>query len=193
MKNKLIYLIYMILSNLPDLYMFGFWFRNITKLRAKALNLLPNMRISNNVRIYRGVEISRNSNLILSKGVTIKEYCVLGGNIEVGENTQILGYTKIDGSGKVTIGKNTHIGRENDIFSHYYDISKKDILVNKSKEYFLETIIGDNVMLYSRVAVMGGVTIENNSAIAYGSIVTKNCKENIIYAGIPAKKIGERI
>ncbi|MCT7517020.1 acyltransferase [Aliarcobacter cryaerophilus] len=193
MKNKLIYLIYVILSKLSDFYMVGFWFRNITKLRAKVLNLLPNMQISNNVRIYRGVQISRNSNFIFSKGVTIKEYCVLGGNIEIGESTQILGYTKIDGSGKVTIGRDTHIGRENDIFSHYHDISKKDTLVNESKEYYQETIIGDNVMLYSRVAVMGGVTIENNSAIAYGSIVTKNCKENIIYAGIPAKKIGERI
>lgn len=193
MKNKLIYLIYAILSNLPDFYMVGFWFRSITKLRAKVLDLLPNMQISNNVRIYRGVQISRNSNLIFSKGVTIKEYCVLGGNIEIGENTQILGYTKIDGSGKVTIGRDTHIGRENDIFSHYHDISKKDILVNKSKEYFQETVIGDNVMLYSRVAVMGGITIENNCAIAYGSIVTKDCEENIIYAGVPAKKIGERV
>jgi acetyltransferase-like isoleucine patch superfamily enzyme len=193
MKNKLIYLVYLFLSNLPDIYMFGFWFRNITKLRSKALNLLPNMQISNNVRLYRGIQISINSNLIFSKDVTIKEYCVLGGNIEIGENTQILGYTKIDGSGKVTIGRDTHIGRENDIYSHYHDISKKDTLVNESKEFFQETTIGDNVMLYSRVAVMGGITIDDNCAIAYGSIVTKNCEESIIYAGIPVKKIGKRV
>ncbi|TLP37775.1 acyltransferase [Arcobacter arenosus] len=193
MKNKFIYLIYVILSNLPDFYMIRVWFRNITKLRAKVLKLLPNMEISNGVKIYRGVKISRNSNLILSKGVVIKEFCILGGTIAVGEDTQILSYTKIDGSGKVTIGRDTHIGRENDIFSHYHNISDKNILVNKSKECFQEIHIGNNVMLYSRVAVMGGVNIHDNSAIAYGSIVTKNCEQNFIYAGVPAKKIGERI
>jgi len=193
MKNKLIYLIYMLLSKLPDIYMLQTWFNNITKLRAKSLNLLPNMKIANSVKIYTNVKISRNSNLILDENVCIKENCVIGGNIEVGKNTNILGYTKIDGSGKVIIGQDSHIGRENDIFSHYHDISKKDILVNESKEFFQETMIGDNVMLYSRVAIMGGVRIGDNSAIAYGSIVTKNCEENIIYAGIPAKEIGVRI
>jgi acetyltransferase-like isoleucine patch superfamily enzyme len=193
MKNKLIYLIYVILSKLPDIYMLNIWFKNITKLRAKALNLLPNMTINTNVRIYTNIKISRNSHLILGENVTIKENCVIGGNLEVGKNTQILGYTKIDASGKVRIGENSHIGRENDIFSHYHDISKNDILVNKSEEVFQETIIGNNVMLYSRVAIMGGVTVEDNCAIAYGSVVTKDCKQNVIYAGIPAKKIGERV
>lgn len=193
MKNKLIYLIYILVAKLPDIYMINIWFKNITKIRARILNLLPNMHIANDVKIYKGVQINRNSNLILLKGVIVKEHCVLGGNIEIGENTQILAYTKIDGSGKVTIGSDTHIGRENDIFSHYHDISKKDILVNESKEYFQKTIIGSNVMLYSRVAIMGGITIENNCVIAYGSIVTKDCKENLIYAGVPAKRISERI
>jgi maltose O-acetyltransferase len=193
MKNKLIYLMYLFLSKLPDVYMINIWFKNITKLRAKVLNLLPNMNISSNVRIYTNVKISINSNLVLDENVCIKEYCVIGGNIEVGKNTNILGYTKIDGSGKVIIGKDTHIGRDNDIFSHYHDISKKDILVNNSKEIFQETVIGDNVMIYSRVGIMGGVTISDNVVIAYGSVVTKDCQEAMIYAGIPAKKIGERV
>jgi len=192
MKNKLIYLVYMFLSKLPDIYMLSIWFNNITKLRAKFLNLLPNMKIANNVKIYTNVKISRNSNLILDQNVCIKENCVIGGNIEVGKNTNILGYTKIDGSGKVIIGRDTHIGRDNDIFSHYHDISKKEILVNKSKEIFQDTVIGNNVMLFSRVGIMGGVTIYDNASIAYGSVVTKDCEANMIYAGIPAKKIGER-
>ena len=117
------------------------------------------MKIADGVRIYTNVNISRHSKIILDENVTIKENCVIGGNLEVGKNTNILGYTKIDASGKVIIGKDSHIGRENDIFSHYHDISKKDTLVNQSKEYFQETIIGNNVMLYSRVTIMGGITI----------------------------------
>lgn len=190
MKNKLIYLIYVILSKIPDVYYFGIYLK---KLRANVLNLLPNINIGKNVLINNNVFIDMNILLEVGNNVSIKENCIMNGKLSIGENTQILGYTKIDGTGSVFIGKDTHIGRENDIFSHYHDISKKDTLVNKSKEFFQETIIGDNVMLYSRVAVMGGITIENNCAIAYGSIVTKNCKENLIYAGIPAKQIGERV
>jgi len=192
MKNKLIYLVYIFSSKLPDIYMINRWFIFITKFRAKILNLLPNMKMSGNIRIYTNVKISRHSKIKIEKNVNIKENCVIGGNITIGENTLILANTKIDGSGKVVIGKNSHIGRDNDIFSHYHDISKKDILVNKSKEVFQETIIGNNVMLFSRVGIMGGVILGDNCAIAYGSIVTKDCDENIIYAGIPAKKIGER-
>ena len=193
MKNKLIYLIYKILSKMPDIYMVSTWFNNITKLRARVLNLLPNMNISKNVKIYTNVNISRNSNLVLNENVCIKENCVIGGNVTIGKNTQILSNTKLDGTGTLIIGDNTHIGRDNDIFSHYHDISKKDILVNDSIEIKQTTIIGNNVMLYSRVGIMGGVTIEDNCVIAYGGVVTKDCKENCIYAGVPAKKIGERI
>jgi len=189
MKNKLIYLLYLSTSKIP---LIGFLYPNINYIRAKILNLLPNFDIDKNVLILKNVKISRNSKIKIGSNVSIKENCVIGGNITIGENTQILANTKIDGSGEVIIGENSHVGRDNDIFSHYHDISKKEILVNNSKEVFQKTIIGDNVMLFSRVGIMGGVTIEDNCAIAYGGIVTKDCESNFIYAGIPAKKIGER-
>ena len=189
MKYKLIYLVYLILSNLN----IDRIFLKIQTYRAEVLNLLPNFEIENNVRIYKNVRISRHSNIKIGKNTVIKENCVIGGNITIGKNTQILSNTKLDGIGKLIIGDNTHIGRDNDIFSHYHDISKKDILVNDSIEIKQTTIIGNNVMLYSRVGVMGGVTIEDNCVIAYGSVVTKDCKKNGIYARVPAKKIGERV
>ena len=192
MRNKLIYLLYVTVSILPDIRILKFWFNFIIKLRPKVLNLLDTMYISKNVHIYSNVRISRMSNLIINNNVCIKENCTIGGNCTIGENTLILANTKIDASGEVIIGKNTHIGRENDIYSHSHDVSNKAILVNESKEIFQKTIIGDNVMLFSRVGIMSGVTLEDNVVIGYGSVVTKDCSANCIYAGVPSKKIGER-
>lgn len=192
MKKEIAYFLYIILSKLPDKLIFSFWFKNITKLRARVLNLMPNNHIEREVKIYRNVKTNKKSKLTILKNSSIKENCILIGNIKVGKNCNILNNSKIDGSGEVIIGNDSHIGRENDIFSHYHDIRKKDILVNKSKEFYQKTIIGNNVMLFSRVGVMSGVQIEDNTAVAYGSVVTRDCEKNIIYAGSPAKKIGER-
>jgi len=192
MKKELIYFLYIILSKLPDKLIVGFWFKMITKIRARVLGWMPNNKVGKNVRVYRNVRTNKKSKLIIGENSAIKENCILIGNIEIGNNCNILNNTKIDGTGKVIIGDNTHIGRENDIFSHYHEIKSKDILVNKSKEVPQTTIIGNNVMLFSRVGVMSGLTIEDNVVIGYGSVVTKNCEKNFIYAGNPAKKIGER-
>jgi maltose O-acetyltransferase len=192
MKDKFIFLLYLILSKFPDIYFLSFWFNNITKLRARVLNLLSSYKIGKKVKIYRNVNFSKSSNIFLGDNVIIKENCKLSGKITIGDNTVILSDAKIDGSGEVIIGSNSHIGRENDIFSHYHILDRKDILVNFSQEVFQKTEIGNNVMLFSRVGIMSGVKIDDNCVIGYGSVVTKNCEKNGIYVGVPAKKMAER-
>lgn len=49
--------------------------------------------------------------------------------------------------------------------------------------------IGNNVWLGSRVIILKGTTIGDNSVIAAGSVVTKPIPENVIAAGVPAKVI----
>lgn len=192
MKNKLYYLVYFILIKLPDFMLLKPYFRSILRMRVFFLNKLPNMDIQKNVKILNNTIITRRSNLILEDNVIIKRNCYLDGNIEILKNTIVLSNTRIDGVGKVKIGKNSHIGRDNNIFSHYHKVDKKEILVNDSEEIPQNTIIGDNVMLYSNVAIMGGVTIEDGAVIGFGSIVTKDVLKNSICVGVPAKCIGHR-
>ena len=52
--------------------------------------------------------------------------------------------------------------------------------------------IGDNVWLGANVVVLKGVTIGNGAIVAAGAVVTKSILSNEIWAGVPAKKIGER-
>ena len=53
--------------------------------------------------------------------------------------------------------------------------------------------IGNHVWLGMRVIILKGVTIEDNSIVAGGSIVTKDVKSNTIVSGSPAKQIKENI
>ena len=49
--------------------------------------------------------------------------------------------------------------------------------------------IGDNVYIGTGCIILPGVTIGDNVIIGAGSIVTKDCKSNSVYAGIPARYI----
>ena len=53
--------------------------------------------------------------------------------------------------------------------------------------------IGNHVWLGMRAVILKGVTIEDNSIVAGGSIVTKDVKVNTIVSGNPAKQIKENV
>jgi acetyltransferase-like isoleucine patch superfamily enzyme len=62
------------------------------------------------------------------------------------------------------------------------------------KEYpglnvFGKIIVKDNVFIGSNSTIMQGVTINENVVIGTGSIVTRDCDPDSVYAGVPAKKI----
>ena len=187
MKNKVFHAIYIITSWIPDFYLIDNYLK---KLRAIVLNFQSNKTIGYNCQIYTGVKIWSSTQLILGNNTKIKEKVVIGGKCKIGDNSQVLSNTLIDASGMVTIGSDTQIGRQNTIYSHNHDISSKNEKMIHSKEVFAPVIIGDDVMLFSKVSVMAGVNIASGCAFAYGSVVTKDTEEYCIYAGLPA--INER-
>lgn len=63
---------------------------------------------------------------------------------------------------------------------------------NKKYQLYLGAIeIGDNVFIGSRSMIMPNVKIANNIIVGAGSIITHDLKESGVYAGSPARKIGE--
>lgn len=50
-------------------------------------------------------------------------------------------------------------------------------------------VVGDGAWIGARVVVLGGVHIGAGAVIAAGAVVTKDCEENSLYAGVPARKI----
>ena len=139
---------------------------------------------------------------------TIRNFCTRGGSkralfakknhiyAHVGNNVTIQSRMIPVYSELISFGNNVHIARNVDFVTH--DIIH--IMLNKLPEeeqydYKFKEHIGcieilDNVMIGSNSVIMYGTRIGPNVIIASGSVVTKDCEPNSVYAGCPAKKIG---
>ena len=60
----------------------------------------------------------------------------------------------------------------------------------KFKEHIGCIEILDNVMVGSNSVILYGTRIGPNVIIASGSVVTKDCEPNFVYAGCPARRSG---
>ncbi|WP_244288832.1 acyltransferase [Leptospira levettii] len=61
--------------------------------------------------------------------------------------------------------------------------------INPGFEFDSDVIIGKNVWIGTRVIILKGVKIGDNSVIAAGSVVNRSIPENSIAGGVPAKVI----
>ena len=93
-------------------------------------------------------------------------YFAAKGGIVFGDNVVISAGAKIISSGLIM--QDGHITR-----SHHH------ATVN----------IGNDVWIGAGAIILPGVTIADNTVIAAGAIVTKDCESGFIYAGIPAKPL----
>jgi maltose O-acetyltransferase len=93
---------------------------------------------------------------------------------------------------RISIGKNTLIGTEFTVYdSDFHDLHPDRRLSGVAKT--APVTIGENVFIGSRVSVMKGVTIGDNSVIASGSVVTVAIPRNCIAAGVPARVVAEAV
>jgi maltose O-acetyltransferase len=88
----------------------------------------------------------------------------------------------------ITIGDGCQIGELVSIYDcDFHEINPATR--NRSAGLTRPVLIGNNVWLGSRVIVLKGVTIGDNSVVAAASVVTKSIPANCIAAGNPAKVI----
>ena len=91
-------------------------------------------------------------------------------------------------NGRITIGNDCLIGDLVVISDcDFHEISHANR--NRSAGLTAPVTIGNNVWLCSRVMVLEGVTIGDNSVVADMSVVTKSIAADSLAAGIPAKVI----
>lgn len=71
----------------------------------------------------------------------------------------------------------------------------RHVLMNKNNKWYQMNIgpieIMDNVFIGLGTIIMPNVRIGKNVIVAAGSLVTKDIPDNCVYAGVPAKKIGD--
>jgi GT2 family glycosyltransferase/acetyltransferase-like isoleucine patch superfamily enzyme len=114
--------------------------------------------------------------------------CGAGGYLRIASGTVINYGTWINGSGKVTIGKDVLIAPNVAITSstHRYDLRSP---IKEQGLRLAEVNIGDNVWIGANVSVLAGAVIGRGSIVAANSVVKFNVAPESIAAGDPAVKV----
>ncbi|MBK4346448.1 acyltransferase [Lacisediminihabitans changchengi] len=148
------------------LSVFGRWpihFIRIATLRAAGVT------IERDVVIYHGYQVRNPRGLFIGEDSSIGEKAVL------------------DARGGLRIGRSVNVSSEVQIWSAQHDWK------SESFEYVESSVVvGDRVWIGPRVTVLPGSVIEDGVVIAAGAVVRGHLDAWSLYAGVPAKKIGDR-
>ena len=112
--------------------------------------------------------------------------------IKMGDNVFVGADCQFNISTQVIIGDNCLIA-SNTVF---VDTGHKNVLgtlINKQPCEFERIILGEDVWIGTKCAILKGVSIGSGSIIGAGSIVNKSIPSNQIWAGVPAKFIRNRV
>lgn len=148
----------------------------------RGRNFIGKGSVLTNTDFGYGSYISVNGDLSNAK---VGKYCSIGPNLSsVGGNhplenavsTHPAFYAEKNGAG----------------FSYISGKSKfeENRYVDESKGYFFE--VGNDVWIGANVSICQGVHIGDGAVVGAGALVNKDLESFGIYAGVPAKKIGER-
>ena len=165
---------------------------------AQIQSLSANCRIHRDIRLI-GFELSRIS---LGRSVSIGAGSVVAfgddhngfGRIEIGQNTWMGEYNNLRaGGGDIIIGKDCLISQFCTLVASNHGTDKGRAIQQQPPSPDRRGIrIGDDVWLGAGVTATPGVTIESGAVIGAGAVLTQDVPAFEIWAGVPARKIGER-
>jgi acetyltransferase-like isoleucine patch superfamily enzyme len=159
----------------------------------------PSAKISRDVKVigYRG------ERLLLGAGASICDGSVLVfgddangfGTIEVGPRTWIGQYNNLRacGGGNIIIGAGCLISQFCTLVASNHACSRSQRILDQGPDQSkLGVVLEDDVWLGAGVVVTSGVKIACGAVIGSNAVVTKDIPEYEIWAGVPARKVGER-
>lgn len=155
------------------------WYQHFLKFMPGRIgcfirNLLLPYKNGNKVLIWDGTHIDSPSKLNIGNHVSINRGCI------------------INAAGNVTISDNVLIGPEVIIYSQNHNFNQKEKNINLQGYSKAPVMIQKNVWIGARSIILPGVTIQSDSIIGAGSVVTNDIPSNSIFAGNPAKLIKKR-
>lgn len=164
---------------------------------------MANYKIGQYTIIEEGVEIG--------DGSEIGSFCVLRSGVTIGRNTKIRDYVELR-EGTI-IGDNCYIDSrvsssgnceiESDVVIRYDCILARGVFIGKgtyvsprvmtnnlntNQEQIGGAHIGEGCFIGTNAVIQHGLSIGNNVIIGAMSFVNKNCDQDGVYIGIPAKK-----
>ncbi|MBI2968182.1 MAG: hypothetical protein HYY40_10270 [Bacteroidetes bacterium] len=134
------------------------------------------------------------SNQVLVPVFIMKDYSQLHNSglhsgykpLTIGFNCWIGQQSILNSTETLTIGNNVRIGTHSQLWTH---VASGELLEGCTLFGELPLNIMDNVWIVGGAVISPGLTVERNSIIMTGSVLTKNTEPFHTYAGIPAKDI----
>jgi maltose O-acetyltransferase len=134
--------------------------------------------------IYRlfGLKIGKNSYIFGKAEIRSPRHIIIGQNTIIGHNAIL------DGRGGLEIGNNVNLSSGVWIWTVEHMANDSNFCSVSER-----VIIEDYSWISCRTVILPGVRIGYGSVVCAGAVVTKNVEPYSIVAGVPAKKIGERV
>jgi maltose O-acetyltransferase len=124
----------------------------------------------------RGLQIGENVHIEYPRRIR------LGNNVWFGRKCHI------SAPGGITLGNDVLIAHDSCLETAGHDIDPKK-LFREARIIYGPITIGNNTWLGTRTTVLYNTTIGSNVVVAAGAVVNKDIPDNVIYGGIPARKI----
>jgi len=136
----------------------------------------------------------------LGTRVRIDDFCILSageGGIEIGDYVHIAANSSLIGRGCIHLGDFVNLSSRVSIYSSsddYSGISLTNPMVPEEfkKVHHADVYLGRHVIIGSGSVVLPGSILEDGVAVGALSLIKKRCSSFSIFAGVPARKIGER-
>jgi maltose O-acetyltransferase len=121
-------------------------------------------------------------------GTSINPNCFFGGKtVSIAAGSFINYEVFFDCAAPIDIGRNCQIGMRTLLVTGSHNIGPA---AQRAEGELASGIrIDDGCWLGANVTVLPGVSIGGGCVIAAGSVVTRNCEPNGLYAGVPARRI----
>lgn len=154
-------------------------------------------QIGNNVLISKKASIYSPETIRIGNNVRIDDFCILSGDIEIGDYVHISAYVALYGKFGIKINDFCGCSARCTIYSATDDFSG-EYMVGPLLPKDLTNVTGGKVILEKYVqlgantVVMPNLTIREGTSVGAMSFVNKSLDEWGIYVGIPCKKIKQR-
>ena len=172
-------------SNLINIHYFRNFFVGFIRYIDIQVGLIPShhirdfiykyifkVKIGKKSVIYYGAEIRNHSKLIIGNGSIIGDKAIL------------------DARNGIEIGDNVNFSTRVQIWTEQHDHKDSNFACTSDQSY--KVVVHNRAWIGPDVIILHSVEIGEGSVIAAGAVLTKNVPPFEIWAGIPAKKIGER-
>jgi acetyltransferase-like isoleucine patch superfamily enzyme len=159
-------------------------------LRLRVLGRGARPRINGRVW-FRGA-----GSLVFGKGVVLDgtscpiELCVeAGARLEIGEGTVISSGSSIEATSAVVLGRGCRIGPYCKILDNHWHPLRGDPFQRPPAS---PVLVGDGVVLESRVILLPGARIGDHVTVQARSVVSRAFPPDVVVCGHPARIVGRR-